>query len=105
MEGNYFLNYINFNLFTFFFNLFFLIRFGTSGIVYQLIGKGSEFFVVDKKTGSITVAPCPSPGNSPCLDFEEQSEYFLNFKVHKSKYLIIFSNLYFVNIPNNDKNL
>ncbi|KAK0157779.1 hypothetical protein PV328_011474 [Microctonus aethiopoides] len=55
-------------------------RFGTAGIVYQLLGQGAEHFAVDKKNGSITVAPCPSPGTSPCLDFEEQSEYFLNYK-------------------------
>nr|OXU29140.1 hypothetical protein TSAR_006401 [Trichomalopsis sarcophagae] len=55
-------------------------RFGAAGIIYQLIGKGSEHFNVDKKTGSITVAACPTPGTSPCLDFEEQSEYFLNYK-------------------------
>ncbi|KAJ8670760.1 hypothetical protein QAD02_002019 [Eretmocerus hayati] len=55
-------------------------RFGASGVVYQLIGKGSEHFVVNEKTGAISVAPCPSPGTSPCLDFEEQSEYFLNYK-------------------------
>lgn len=55
--------------------------FGTAGIVYQLLGQGAEHFAVDKKNGSITVAPCPSPGTSPCLDFEEQSEYFLNYKV------------------------
>ncbi|XP_014205128.1 cadherin-87A [Copidosoma floridanum] len=55
-------------------------RFGAAGIVYQLIGKGYEHFSVDKKSGSISVAPCPTPGTSPCLDFEEQSEYFLNYK-------------------------
>ncbi|XP_063989387.1 cadherin-87A isoform X2 [Diachasmimorpha longicaudata] len=55
-------------------------RFGTAGIVYQLLGQGAEHFAVDKRNGSIAVAPCPSPGASPCLDFEEQNEYFLNYK-------------------------
>ncbi|XP_043681793.1 cadherin-87A [Vespula pensylvanica] len=55
-------------------------KFGTSGIVYQLLGQGSEHFSVGKKTGSITVAPCPTPGTSPCLDYEEQTEYFLTYK-------------------------
>lgn len=57
-------------------------RFGTAGIVYQLFGQGTEHFVVDNKTGSISVAPCPTPGTSPCLDYEEQYEYFLNYKVN-----------------------
>ncbi|KAL7306286.1 hypothetical protein TKK_0001717 [Trichogramma kaykai] len=60
-------------------------RFGASGIVYQLIGRGSEHFVVDKKYGSISVAPCKTPGRSPCLDYEEQHEYFLNFKATDDK--------------------
>lgn len=55
-------------------------RFGAAGIIYQLIGQGAEHFAVDKKTGSITVAACPTPGTAPCLDYEEQSEYFLNYK-------------------------
>ncbi|XP_011304986.1 cadherin-87A [Fopius arisanus] len=53
---------------------------GTAGIIYQLLGQGAEHFAVDKRNGSITVAGCPSPGTSPCLDFEEQNEYFLNYK-------------------------
>ena len=56
-------------------------RYGTAGIVYQLLGQGSEHFAVDKRNGTITVAPCPSPGSSPCLDYEEQFDYFLNYKV------------------------
>ncbi|XP_012283433.1 cadherin-87A [Orussus abietinus] len=55
-------------------------RFGTAGIVYQLHGQGAEHFAVDKRTGTITVAPCPTPGTSPCLDYENQTEYFLNYK-------------------------
>lgn len=55
-------------------------HFGTAGIVYQLHGQGSEHFMVDKHNGTITVAPCPSPGSSPCLDFEEQAEYYLTYK-------------------------
>ncbi|XP_074114366.1 cadherin 87A [Cotesia typhae] len=55
-------------------------RFGTAGIVYQLLGQGSEHFNVDKRNGTISVAACPTPGTSPCLDYEEQNEYFLNYK-------------------------
>ncbi|XP_034936764.1 cadherin-87A [Chelonus insularis] len=54
--------------------------FGTAGIVYQLLGQGDEQFLVDKKNGTITVAPCSTPGTFPCLDFEEQADYFLNYK-------------------------
>jgi hypothetical protein len=46
-----------------------------------LLGQGAEHFAIDKKTGSITVAPCPTPGTSPCLDYEKQTEYFLTYKV------------------------
>nr|XP_012234071.1 PREDICTED: cadherin-87A [Linepithema humile] len=55
-------------------------RFGTAGIVYQLLGQGAEHFAIDKKSGSITVAPCLTPGTSPCLDYEQQMEYFLTYK-------------------------
>ncbi|XP_076686160.1 cadherin 87A isoform X2 [Andrena cerasifolii] len=55
-------------------------RFGTAGINYQLLGQGAQHFSVDKKTGTITVAPCSTPGTTPCLDFEEQTEYFLTYK-------------------------
>ncbi|EFN85300.1 Cadherin-87A [Harpegnathos saltator] len=55
-------------------------RFGTAGIVYQLLGQGAEHFAIDRKTGAITVAPCPTPGTSPCLDYEQQTEYFLTYK-------------------------
>nr|XP_012135515.1 PREDICTED: cadherin-87A isoform X2 [Megachile rotundata] len=55
-------------------------RFGTAGIAYQLLGQGAQHFSVDRKTGTITVAPCPTPGTSPCLDYEEQTEYFLTYK-------------------------
>ncbi|XP_029049380.1 cadherin-87A [Osmia bicornis bicornis] len=55
-------------------------RFGTAGIAYQLLGQGAQHFSVDRKTGMITVAPCPTPGTSPCLDYEEQTEYFLTYK-------------------------
>lgn len=56
-------------------------RYGTAGIAYQLLGQGAQHFSVDKKTGIISIAPCPSPGNPPCLDYEEQTEYFLTYKV------------------------
>ncbi|KAF7987447.1 hypothetical protein HCN44_003209 [Aphidius gifuensis] len=55
-------------------------KYGTNGIIYQLQGQGSEHFIVDKNNGTISVAPCPSPGSSPCLDYEEQAEYYLTYK-------------------------
>ncbi|XP_028175566.1 cadherin-87A-like, partial [Ostrinia furnacalis] len=55
-------------------------RFGTEGIVYQLSGNGAELFRVDNRTGLITVAPCPTPGQTPCLDFETRKDYFLQYK-------------------------
>ncbi|XP_015514773.1 cadherin-87A isoform X1 [Neodiprion pinetum] len=55
-------------------------QFGTAGIIYQLLGQGAEHFSVDNKTGAITVAPCPTPGTAPCLDYETQTEYFLTYK-------------------------
>lgn len=61
----------------------FRFRFGTAGIAYQLLGQGAQHFSVDRKTGAITVAPCPTPGTSPCLDYEEQAAYFLTYKVNR----------------------
>ncbi|XP_053605342.1 cadherin-87A isoform X2 [Plodia interpunctella] len=55
-------------------------RFGTDGIVYQLSGNGAELFRVDNRSGVITVAPCPTPGVPPCLDFETRKDYFLQVK-------------------------
>lgn len=57
------------------------IRFGTEGIVYGLFGSGAELFTVDNRTGVITVAFCATPGEQPCLDFETQPDFFLNYKV------------------------
>lgn len=67
-----------------------LIRFGTEGIVYGLFGSGAELFTVDNRTGVITVAFCATPGEQPCLDFETQPDFFLNYKVKKNvnKYFI-----------------
>ncbi|KAJ8718783.1 hypothetical protein PYW07_016339 [Mythimna separata] len=55
-------------------------RFGTEGIVYQLSGNGAELFRVDNRSGLITVAPCPTPGQAPCLDYETRKDYFLQYK-------------------------
>ncbi|CAG9787488.1 unnamed protein product [Diatraea saccharalis] len=55
-------------------------RFGTDGIVYELSGNGAELFRVDNRTGLITVAPCPTPGLAPCLDYETRKDYFLQYK-------------------------
>ncbi|XP_041988772.1 cadherin-87A [Aricia agestis] len=55
-------------------------RFGTEGIVYTLSGSGAELFNVDNRSGVITVAECPTPGKSPCLDYETRKDYFLQYK-------------------------
>ncbi|XP_045767509.1 cadherin-87A isoform X2 [Maniola jurtina] len=55
-------------------------RFGTEGIVYQLSGNGADLFNVDNRSGVITVAPCPTPGQAPCLDYETRKDYFLQYK-------------------------
>ncbi|XP_048477676.1 cadherin-87A isoform X1 [Plutella xylostella] len=55
-------------------------RFGTSGLVYQLWGAGSELFTVEPRTGAVSVAPCARPGHAPCLDHEAQKDYFLHYK-------------------------
>ena len=36
--------------------------FGTAGIVYELAGSGADLFSADPVTGTISVAPCPTPG-------------------------------------------
>ncbi|XP_071055461.1 cadherin-87A [Onthophagus taurus] len=55
-------------------------RFGEGGIVYQLVGNGAEKFIVNERTGAVTVKECETPGREPCLDFEIKPEYFLQFK-------------------------
>ncbi|XP_061704355.1 cadherin-87A isoform X2 [Cydia pomonella] len=55
-------------------------RFGTDGIIYQLSGNGAELFMVNNRSGAITVAPCISPGTPPCLDYETRRDYFLQYK-------------------------
>ncbi|KAJ0177573.1 hypothetical protein K1T71_006446 [Dendrolimus kikuchii] len=55
-------------------------RFGTEGIVYQLSGNGAELFAVDNRSGVISVAPCLTPGQPPCLDYETRKDYFLQLK-------------------------
>ncbi|XP_012545103.1 cadherin-87A [Bombyx mori] len=55
-------------------------RFGTEGIVYELSGNGAELFDVDKRSGVISVAECPTPGQPPCLDYESRKDYFLQYK-------------------------
>lgn len=54
--------------------------YGSSGIIYELIGEGSDRFNVNKRTGVITVALCASPGKTPCLDFETNAVYFFTYK-------------------------
>ena len=38
-------------------------------------------FLVNNKTGVITVADCPTPGSKNCLDFETKQNYYLTYKV------------------------
>lgn len=64
--------------------------FGENGIVYQLFGSGSERFIVNNKTGVITVAPCITPGHDECLDFETKPVYFLSYKVRTYFYHACF---------------
>ena len=70
--------------------------FGTAGIVYELAGSGADLFSADPVTGTISVAPCPTPGkyfapnifsrfanifpgSGECLDYEQTRAYFLSF--------------------------
>lgn len=77
--------------------MFFLSsRFGTAGIVYQLSGNGAELFNVDNRSGVITVAPCATPGQPPCMDFETRKDYFLQYKVGINICLISRYSLYYV---------
>lgn len=55
-------------------------HFGENGLIYSIFGEGAENFVVNNKTGVITVAECPTPGTSPCLDFETRPTYYLSYK-------------------------
>lgn len=56
-------------------------KFGENGIVYTLFGNGADKFVVNNKTGVITVAHCDTPGHGDCLNFETKPVYFLSYKV------------------------
>jgi hypothetical protein len=56
-------------------------NFGENGIFYHVSGSGSERFVVHNRTGTVTVADCERPGESPCLDFEDKPEFHLQFIV------------------------
>ncbi|CAG9836975.1 unnamed protein product [Diabrotica balteata] len=53
--------------------------FGENGIVYKLFGNGADKFNVNSKTGTITVAECEHRGKSPCLDYETNPEFQLQF--------------------------
>ncbi|KAJ8921829.1 hypothetical protein NQ315_008461 [Exocentrus adspersus] len=54
-------------------------RFGENGIIYKLGGNGAEKFIVNNRTGTVTVAFCEEPGKPDCLDYESKSEYQLQF--------------------------
>lgn len=69
--------------------------FGENGIVYQLFGNGAERFVVNNKTGVITVAACITPGHDECLNFETKPVYFLSYKVSALYYLRVIFRLGF----------
>lgn len=56
-------------------------RFGENGIVYKLAGNGAEKFIVNNRTGTVSVAYCENPGQSECLDYETMSDYMLQFIV------------------------
>ncbi|GAB1602787.1 cadherin-87A-like isoform X1, partial [Argonauta hians] len=52
--------------------------FGTNGIRYiSLKGIGEQLFSLDPITGIITLKECPTPGKSPCLDYEVNKQYDL----------------------------
>ncbi|XP_047099103.1 cadherin-87A [Schistocerca piceifrons] len=55
-------------------------QFGENGIIYQLDGTGADKFMVNNRTGVITVADCATPGKDPCLDYESRHEYLLTYK-------------------------
>ncbi|XP_064457989.1 cadherin-87A-like isoform X2 [Ornithodoros turicata] len=54
--------------------------YGEAGLVYSLLGNGAEKFFVSPSSGVVTVAPCETPGNGNCLDFETRSSYFLSYQ-------------------------
>jgi hypothetical protein len=52
---------------------------GLQGVRYKITGNGAERFQCNTRTGRIIVAPCLSPGRTPCLDYETQQRYQLTF--------------------------
>ena len=56
-------------------------KFGENGIIYQLTGSGADKFIVNNRTGAVTVAECEHLGEEDCLDHETKPEYLFQFKV------------------------
>lgn len=65
-------------------------QFGTDSIYYYLDGIDASRFVVDRFTGSISVAACDTPGKHPCLDLETKPEYHFTYTVRYSLNLPVF---------------
>lgn len=59
--------------------------YGQKGFKYELLygdqRVNETLFNVDSSTGQIFVSDCPTPGRSPCLDYEARSAYFLILRV------------------------
>ena len=53
--------------------------YGTAGLRYELTGSTSSLFSLDQTSGVISVAPCPTPGAAPCLDFVQGRHHFLSY--------------------------
>ncbi|CAI9717000.1 cadherin-87A-like isoform X1 [Octopus vulgaris] len=61
-------------------------NFGTNGIRYvSLKGIGQQLFSLNQITGVVTVSNCPSPGISPCLDYEVKRQYNLTVLIVDNK--------------------
>lgn len=54
-------------------------KFGENGIIYALTGNGASKFIVNNRTGAITVGNCNETGKPSCLDYETKPEYQLQF--------------------------
>lgn len=67
-------------------------KFGENGIMYHLSGTGSDRFVVNNRTGTVTVAECKvsQPVNNNCLDYETNPQYMLQFIVSINNIIMIY---------------
>lgn len=59
--------------------------YGQKGFIYELLfgdqRVNDTLFNVDPSSGQIKVSDCPTPGRTPCLDYEARSAYFLILRV------------------------